>query len=138
MKTVNLNAYLYFNGDCREAMEFYQGIFGGELEVITFGEVDNSCPDAMKDSVMHANLMGGDVEFFGSDNPSTDPLGTGKITLTLHGTDEQKLRGLFDALSSGGKITMPLEKQVWGDIYGALRDRYDVSWDVNISEEIKS
>lgn len=138
MKTVNLNAYLYFNGDCREAMEFYQGIFGGELEVITFGEVDNSCPDAMKDSVMHANLMGGDVEFFGSDNPSPDPLGTGKITLTLHGTDEQKLRGLFDALSSGGKITMPLEKQVWGDIYGALRDRYDVSWDVNISEEIKS
>jgi PhnB protein len=135
MKSVNLTAYLYFAGNCREAMAFYQQIFGGEIQLMTFGDLDNNCPEAMKDSVMHSSLMGGEVEFFGCDNPSPNPLGTGKITLTLHGTDEPKLRGMFDALSAGGKITMPLEKQVWGDVYGALQDKYEVNWDVNISKE---
>lgn len=127
MERVNLTAYLYFTGNCREAMAFYQQIFGGEVQLMTFGEIDNNCPDAMKDSVMHSSLMGGEVEFFGCDNPNTNPLGTGKITLTLHGTNDQKLRGMFDALSEGGKINMPLEKQVWGDIYGALQDKYGVN-----------
>lgn len=133
MKTVNLTPYLYFDGNCTKAMNFYQGIFGGNIEIMTFGEVDNDCPSAMKDSVMHASLMGGEVEFFGCDNPVPRPLGTGKICLTLHGSDEEKLRQFFDALSIGGEITMPLEKQVWGDIYGSMKDKYDVNWDVNIS-----
>ncbi len=59
MESVNLTAYLYFTGNCREAMAFYQRIFGGKIEVMTFGEIDNNCPEAMKESVMHASLMGG-------------------------------------------------------------------------------
>lgn len=133
MKTVNLNPYLFFDGNCREAMEFYHNIFAGELTVQTFGEVDKSCPDAMKDSVMHANLMGGEVEFFASDGMGSNPLGTGKISMTLHGTDEEKLRSMFEKLSKGGKVNTPIEKQVWGDLYGDVTDKYDVSWMVNIS-----
>lgn len=135
MEKVNLNAYLFFDGNCREAMKFYQSIFGGQLEMLTFEEINNSCPEAMKDKIMHANLMGGEAEFFGSDGMDSDKLGTGKIRLTLHGTDEEKLRSMFGKLSEGGKINMPIEKQVWGDLYGDLTDKYDVTWMVNIGAE---
>lgn len=134
MKKVYLSPYLFFDGNCREAMTFYQSIFGGKLEIMTFGDVDNSCPDAMKDKIMHANLMGGEVEFFGSDGMG-DPLGTGKICMTLHGNDEEKLSNIFNKLSQGGKIRQKLERQVWGDIYGDLIDKYNVNWMVNIGDK---
>lgn len=132
MEKISLNAYLFFDGNCREAMKFYQSVFGGKLELQTFGEVDDSCPAAMKDSIMHASLMGGEAELMASDNPGPDPLGTGKISLALSGYDEEKLRKMFDDLSVGGKVTMPLEKQVWGDFFGVFTDRYGVSWMINI------
>ena len=135
MKKVNLNPYLFFDGNCREAMQFYQNIFGGELTVQTFGEIDKSAPETIKDRVMHANLMGGEVEFFASDTMDSGPLGTGKISMTLHGSDEEKLRSMFEQLSEGGKINQALEKQVWGNVYGDLTDKYDVSWMVNIGTE---
>lgn len=132
MKKVNLNPYLFFDSNCREAMQFYQNIFGGELTVQTFGEIDKNTPEAIKDRVMHANLMGGEVEFFASDTMDSSPLGTGKISMTLHGSDEEKLRKMFEQLSEGGKVNQALEKQVWGDVYGDLTDKYDVNWMVNI------
>lgn len=135
MKSVYLNPYLFFDGNCREAIKFYHGIFGGKLTIQTFGDIDNSCPDAMRDRVMHANIMGGEVEFFASDGMDSSPLGTGKISMTLHGTDEKKLREMFDKLSIGGKIREPIKKQVWGDLYGDLTDKYDVNWMVNIGPE---
>ncbi|WPP53031.1 VOC family protein [Catalinimonas niigatensis] len=135
MKKVNLNPYLFFDANCREAMQFYQNIFGGELTVQTFGELDKSTPEDLKDRVMHANLMGGEVEFFASDAMDSSPLGSGKISMTLHGSDEEKLRKMFEQLSEGGKVNQALERQVWGDIYGDLIDKYDVNWMVNIGTE---
>ena len=133
MENITCNAYLFFNGNCREAMNFYRNIFGGELQIQTFGEADNSCPEAMKDNVMHCRLYGGDILLMASDNPGSEPLGTGKVHLALGGSDEEKLREIFDGLSAGGKVGQPLEKQMWGDIYGDLRDKYDVQWMVNIT-----
>jgi len=134
MENVICNAYLFFDGNCREAMKFYQSVFGGTLNMQTYGEMDKSCPDAMKDSIMHARLSGGDILLMASDDPgATRTLGTGKIHLALGGSDEKKLRSIFEALSAGGKIGVPLEKQMWGDIYGDLRDKYDIQWMVNIS-----
>ena len=135
MKKVNLNPYLFFDGNCRESMQFYQQIFGGELTVQTFGELDKNTPEVLKDRVMHANLMGGEVEFFASDTMESGSLGNGKISMTLHGSDEEKLRKMFDQLSEGGKVNQALEKQVWGDVYGDLTDKYDVNWMVNIGTE---
>lgn len=135
MKTLDLSPYLFFNGNCLEAMKFYQSIFGGELTVKTFGEMDHNCPGALKDQVMHANIMGGRIEFFASDNPGPNPLGTGKISMTLHGSDEEALREIFGKLSEGAKVNQVLERQMWGDIYGDLTDKYDVNWMVNIGEE---
>lgn len=135
MNSVELTPYLFFDGNCREAIKFYHSIFGGNLTIQTFGEIDNSCPEAMKDRVMHANIMGGEVEFFASDSMDSSPLGSGRISMTLHGTDEEKLRELFEKLGKGGKIRVPIEKQVWGDLYGDLTDKYEVNWMVNIGPE---
>src|SRR5690242_19459686 len=128
MENVICNPYLFFDGNCREAMNFYQGVFGGELNMQTYGEVDKSCPDATKDTIMHARLAGGDILLMASDDPGSHSLGTGKIRLALGGSDEEKLRRIFDALSAGGKVNVPLAKQIWGDIYGDLRDKYDIEW----------
>ncbi len=134
MENITCNAYLFFDGNCREAMEFYQRVFGGELNLQTYGEVDKSCPDATKDSIMHARLSGGDILLMASDNPGSHALGTGKIHLALGGDDEEKLRRIFNDLSDGGKIGQPLKKQLWGDIYGDLRDKYAIQWMINISK----
>lgn len=134
METITCNAYLFFEKECREAMQFYKSVFGGELTMQTYGEVDKSCPDAIKDGIMHARLSGGDILLMASDDPGSGrTLGTGKIHLALGGNDEKKLTGIFEALSAGGKVGVPLAKQMWGDIYGDLRDKYDVQWMVNIT-----
>ena len=134
MENITCNAYLFFDRNCREAMHFYQSVFGGELIMQTYGEVDKSCPDAIKDGIMHARLSGGDILLMASDDPGSNrELGTGKIHLALGGSDEGKLRRIFDALSAGGKIGVALEKQMWGDIYGDLRDKYDIQWMINIT-----
>ena len=132
MKNVNLNPYLLYDGNCREAMEFYRHIFGGHLEMLTFGQIDPTCPESEKNNIMHSNLIGGAIAFFGSDAMGAGPLGTGKISMTLHGNDEEKLREIFEKLSEGGKVKTPIEKQVWGDLYGDLTDKFDVTWMVNI------
>ncbi|HLW20835.1 MAG TPA: VOC family protein [Cyclobacteriaceae bacterium] len=132
MNKIALNAYLLFDGNCREAMAFYQGLFGGKLEMMTFGEVDNSCPLAMKDNIMHSSLMGGEVEFLGSDNPEPRPKGSGNISLAISGNDEARLSQLFNNLAEGGKVVIPLEKQVWGDLFGVVSDPFGIDWMVNI------
>ncbi|MFA6057225.1 MAG: VOC family protein [Taibaiella sp.] len=132
MQKISLNAYLMFEGNCREAMGFYQKVFGGDLNLMTYGDMDGSCPDATKNNVMHGQLMGGEAELMGADEPQGANLGTGKIQLALSGSDEPKLRKMFEALSEGGKIQVPLDKQMWGDLFGAFVDKYGVGWMVNI------
>jgi PhnB protein len=132
MEKAVLHPYLMFEGDCAEAMEFYKGIFGGELTMMTFGQVDNSCPAATRDKIMHATLMGGEIDFMGCDSPQPGPLAGDKIQLSLSGFDEVNLRNKFAQLSEGGTITVPMEKQVWGDIFGAFKDKYGIDWMIDV------
>jgi PhnB protein len=132
MTKINLNAYLMFDGNCREAMTFYQSLFGGTLKSMTFGEVDDSCPKAMRDSIMHSSLTTEELVLLGSDNPEPKPLGPGNISLALSGSDEQRLTQIFNKLSEEGKIVIPLERQVWGDLFGVVSDRFGIDWMVNI------
>lgn len=132
MKKMDLNAYLMFDGNCREALAFYHNIFGGELNVMTYGDMDGSCPDGMRDHVMHGTLMGGEIELMAGDAPDGMPLGAGKINLSLSGFDEPTLRSKYEALSKNGIIAVPLDRQMWGDIFGAFQDQYGVGWMVNI------
>jgi PhnB protein len=134
MDGVTLNPYLFFGGNCREAMEFYKGVFGGTLTVQTYDEAPPSAhAEGMKGKVMHASLMGGAVELMASDSPAPDRLGSGKISLSVSGSDGPKLRQIFSGLSAGGTVASPLKKEFWGDTFGALKDRFGVDWMVNIS-----
>ncbi len=135
MDKIQFDVYLFFTGNCREAMEFYKSVFGGELDMSTYGDVPGDKPEAMKDMddrVMHATLKGGDISLMASDSTRKEPFGDSSISLSLGGTDEEKLRGLFDKLSDGGKVTSPLKKEFWGDTFGTVTDKFGVDWMVNI------
>ncbi len=137
MAKVQLDPYLFFSGNAKEAMEFYKGVFGGQLEMQSMDEVpEDAMPpgtkESMKGMIMHASLDTGDFKIFASDSPKASPKAA-KIELSLGGEDETKLRGWFEALSEGGKVKMPLKKQFWGDIYGQLIDKYNIEWMVNIA-----
>jgi PhnB protein len=114
-------------------MTFYQEVFGGELALSTFGEFgDKDAPEA--NLIMHGNLTGPDgLQIMGADTPPgmefAPPAG---ITLSLSG-DDDKLRTWFEKLAEGGQVTMPLEKQMWGDEFGMLTDRFGTPWMVNVS-----
>jgi PhnB protein len=131
--TVQLNAYLHFADQAREAMGFYRDVFGGTLEMNTYAEFGMSGSPANDDRTMHSQLVTDHgLVLMGADAPEgMDAGGTG-ISLSLSGDDEPTLRGFYDALAEGGKVVEPLEKAPWGDHFGACVDRFGVSWMVNI------
>lgn len=141
MKEVTLNAYLFFTGNAKEAMEFYKSIFGGDLSLTTYGEVPgdkNPNTIGMDDQIIHASLSGGDIDLMASDSPYKDKIHNGKISLSLTSEDEEKMRNIFDNLSEGGKVNQPLDKGFWGDIFGMLTDKYDVDWMIDIRKQNQS
>lgn len=106
-----LNAYLHFDGTAREAMSFYHSVFGGDLELMTFGEQGMEGPDA--DKIMHGNLAAPALMIMGADAPPGTTLHPGdNVTLCLNGDDTEELRGWFATLSEGGEVHVPLEKQM--------------------------
>ena len=130
-----LNPYISFDGTAREAMTFYESVFGGTVTVSTFGESGASDP-AIADQVMHAmlesdrgfTLMASDTPPGMAHQPGTN------IAVSLSGDDADDLRGWWGKLSEGGTVTVPLEKQVWGDEFGACTDRFGIGWMVNITD----
>jgi PhnB protein len=133
--TSRLNPYIMFNGNARDAMEFYQSVFGGELKISTFGEFGAPDP-AIADKVMHANLeTGAGYTLMASDNgPGMDYNPGNTITVSLSGDDEA-LRNYFEKLADGGTLTLPLEKQAWGDEFGQVTDKFGIPWMVNIGTQ---
>jgi PhnB protein len=133
--SVQLNPYLSFRDNAREAMEFYRSVFGGELTVNTFKDFNASSDPSEDDLVMHAQLQGEHgVVFMGSDTPQRMEYRPGSnISMSLSGDDEAVLSPWFQKLAEGGTVTMPLEKAMWGDTFGMCVDRFGVNWLVNIS-----
>jgi PhnB protein len=130
-----LNPYISFPGTAREAMEFYQSVFGGTLTISTFGEFGAPDP-ALADKVMHSQLeSAAGYTIMGADLAPGMQLTEGStITVSLSGDDSDALRGYWEKLAAGGQVTMPLEKQMWGDEFGQLSDRYGIAWMVNIAQ----
>ena len=133
--STQLNPYLNFRGQAREAMTFYQSVLGGQLDLMTFADMGGmGVPEAEASQVMHSSLGVSDsVQLMGSDVPShmEGDFVNGRISLS--GDDRETLQGWFDALAEGGTVNVPLEKAPWGDWFGDLTDRYGVSWMVNIA-----
>ena len=128
-----LNPYVAFEGNARQAMEFYKDVFGGELRMNTFGEYgQQDSPDA--DKIMHAQLdTDRGFTLMAADTPTGMQRNPGDtITISLSGEDADELRGYWTKLSDGGNVTMPLEKQMWGDEFGMCVDKFGVPWMVDI------
>ena len=129
-----LNPYLLFSGNAREAMEFYEDVFGGELTVSTFGEFGADVA-AIADQVMHAQLETDRGFTLMASDPPPGAGGSGSNgAISLSGDDADELRGYWQKLSDGGTVAVPLEKQMWGDEFGQVVDRFGVAWMVNIGQ----
>ena len=130
-----LNPYISFNGNARAALEFYEEVFGGTLVMNTFGEFGaGDGPEA--DKIMHGQLdTASGYTLMGSDTPPGMEHSPGNtMTVSLSGDDAGELRGYWDKLSADGTVTMPLERQMWGDEFGMCIDQFGVPWMVNITE----
>lgn len=130
-----LNPYLNFNGDARQALEFYKGVFGGDLNLTSFAEFGaTSSVDAER--IMHGMLatkagyvlMAADV----TTDMEYEPMAGAAISIS--GDDAEELRGYWGKLSADGVITMPMQKQPWGDEFGMCIDKFGVSWMVDITQ----
>jgi PhnB protein len=130
-----LNPYISFSGNARQAMEFYQGVFGGTLTLTTFSEFGGQDAE-IADKIMHGLLVtASGFRLMGSDIPPGMEYRPGtNIAVSLSGDDADELRGYWEKLSDGGTVSVPLEKQMWGDEFGACEDRFGISWMVNIGE----
>ena len=133
-----LNPYISFKDNAREAMEFYHGVFGGKLDINTFGE--GGMPDmdpAEAAKVMHAMLTTDDgLILMGSDTPASMQFTDGaRVSVSLSGEDDATLSAYFSKLSEGGTVVMPLEKAPWGDKFGMLTDKFGINWMVNVNAQ---
>ncbi len=130
-----LNPYIQFKDEAREALEFYQGVFGGDLTISTFGDFGDP-GEADPNGVMHGQLEAGGMTLMASDTPPGMPGSDGaRISISLSGDDADELRAYWDKLSDGGQVQVPLEKQMWGDEFGMCADRFGIGWMVNIAGE---
>lgn len=133
--TTRLNPYLGFRDNARDAMNFYQSVFGGELTLSTFGDYHASEDPAEKDKVMHGMLTTeSGLVLMGADTPGSMSYTPGdNYSVSLSGEDEAELRGYWDGLSGSGTVTVPLEPAPWGDTFGMCTDKFGVAWLVNIA-----
>jgi PhnB protein len=130
-----LNPYLSFKDNAREAMEFYRTVFGGKLQLSTFKEYHASQDPSEDNLIMHSQLEADNgITFMASDTPNRMEYRPGNnMSMSLSGDNEAELKGYFEKLSAGGTVTMPLEKAIWGDSFGMCTDKFGIAWLVNIA-----
>jgi PhnB protein len=134
--TSRLNPYLNFNGNAREAMQYYANVFGGDLNMSTFSELGSDGPDANR--IMHAQLQtNSGYTIMGADVPSSmpyQPMSGASVSISGDNAEASRLHGYWDKLASGGTTTMPLQKQSWGDEFGMCVDKFGVPWMIDIGQ----
>ncbi|GAA4659802.1 VOC family protein [Gordonia humi] len=127
----NLNPYISFKNNARDAMEFYRTVLGGDLIITTFADFPDMVPDpAERELVMHSQLTTDDgLVLMGSDTPSTMPYAppTG-ISVSYSGSDVDELRRIWDGLSDGGTVAVPFAQAPWGAWFGMFTDRFGIAW----------
>ncbi|ATL31173.1 VOC family protein [Streptomyces formicae] len=130
-----LNPCLAFNGNARQAIEFYQDVLGGQLDMGTYAAYGH--PEVPRpEEIMHATLRTPDgYTLMAWDVREEMPHTPGNNVAVFLGGDDARLRGYFERLSVGGTVTLPLEKQSWGDEAGSLIDRFGITWMVNITKQ---
>lgn len=132
-----LNPYISFDGNAKEALEFYKNVFGGTLTLSTYKEGGMPHDQADENKIMHGMLTAdNDMTLMASDTPPGMPYNPGtSIAISLSGEDEEELRGYWNKLSDSAQIGVPLEEAPWGDVFGMLTDKFGIGWMVNITKK---
>src|SRR5690349_23089552 len=131
---IHINPYLNFNGNCREVMNFYKDCLQADLTLQTIGgsPIEDQCPTAMKNHILHAVLQKGNLLLMASDMIAPDGFNKGNnIALSLNCSTEEEIESFFSNLSEGGRVTHSLVKQFWGATFGVLTDKYGIRWMLN-------
>ena len=134
---MSLNVYLFFDGNCREAFEFYRSVFGGEFKVIqTFGDgpPELNVPESEKDRIMHVSLPIGSTTLMGNDHTSAfgpPPVAGGNFAISVDAESRERCDDLFARLSDGGTVIMSPQEMFWGAYFGNWKDRFGINWMVN-------
>ena len=135
---IDVNAYIFFNGNCSEAMRFYEKTLGGKLRILTAKEMPTGgdVPPGQADLIMHAHLGLDDGGFFmASDWMSPDPYpGMHGFRVSLSYPSTADASRIFDALAAGGSIELPFQKTFWSPGFGMLTDRFGTPWMVGSEE----
>ncbi|MGN8224173.1 VOC family protein [Gracilimonas sp. BCB1] len=135
MKT--LVPYLFFRGNCEEAMNFYKECLDGEITVLQrFGDTEMPVDDDHKQKIMHGELNADGIQMMFSDGaPHKDITEGDNVQLNINLKSEEEQDRLFELLSEGGEVTMPLETTFWGARYGMLKDKFGIRWMLNCELE---
>jgi PhnB protein len=131
IQMTTLSTFILFNGDCKQAMEFYKSCFGGELIQTSVGQspMKNAFPESMHSKIVNARLVAKNIDISASDwlRPSQSPIKGNMVCLYLSGGTPAQLKAIFAKLSEGADITDPLRIEPFG-VYGALNDKFGVRW----------
>lgn len=132
-----INAYMHFNGNCREAMTFYQECLGGELTLLPVGEspLADQLPATKRNCILHACLKRDGLTLLGADLITTqEPTVGNSVSMLLECSSEEEINRLSTKLSSSGELLHPLEHTFWGSIFGDVADQYGFHWYLNFDK----
>jgi PhnB protein len=134
-----LDTYIFFDGNCAEAMRFYERVLGGKMEMMMThadSPMAAQADPAMADRIMHARLDIGGRKLMASDTMVGKPIGGAKgFSLSVTYPTEAEAKKVFDALSEGGRITMPMQSSFWAKAFGMTVDKFGTAWMVNGASE---
>jgi PhnB protein len=138
---VKINAYLSFDGNCKEAFQFYAQCLGGKVvAMFSYGGTPAAehVPAELGDKIMHARLAVGDQAIMGSDAVPQYPYeGVKGCTISLNVDTAAEAEKLFQSLSAGGQVMMPMQQTFWAERYGMFVDRFGVPWMVNCQGSVE-
>jgi len=130
-----ITTYLTFDGNCRQAMEFYKRCLGGELNLMPLSEAPGESPEDAKDRIMHANLRNGSIALMASDRWGDHPYQQGNnFSICIAPESLAETENLFAALGEKGKVTMALQDTFWGARFGTLVDQFGINWMINFEK----
>ena len=132
---MQLNSYLIFDGQCKEAFEFYRECLGGEFAMImTFGEspMAGDTPPEHHDRILHVRLETDGAAIMGSDAPPERYQKPAGFSVSIEVEDVERGERIFNALAAGGTVDMPLQKTFWAESFGMLVDRFGTAWMINV------
>ncbi|MFY0253523.1 VOC family protein [Chitinophaga sp. 30R24] len=135
--STKLTTYLFFDGNCREAMSFYHEILGGNLQIMAMRDspMKDQVPADAQDRVMHAYLQTPGFALMASDGMQGQPPVNGNaVELALEAESDAETEKLFSSLSAGGKVKMPLQETFWAHQYGRLTDKYGINWMISFNK----